>query len=413
MKSLLNIFTLYELLTKSSSSSAKYNREDIILKKVQVIVNYAYEHVPFYKEKYDNCNFHPKELKQFSDLKKIPPISKEELRDYMRVNPFENSKQLFVEATSGSTGVSFTLYRTSREKAYLNAKFIHALFKLGYKPFYNTFSISTPAQLRKRDSILQLIGILKRSSVSLEEKIEVIAHAFLKSKAELLYGYKTQLINLGQYLHVQNISFKNPKMVVVAGEIVDKNALQLLKSYFGDSISVIYGSIELNNMAYRQHFSEKYTINNKCQYLELLPLEQDGYGEICITDYRLKTLPLIRYKTGDLATVTHQNSLRFIDEIYGKIENKVITSYETIYDFTFIKIMDTIEGIERFKIIQTDKNSFDIMVQYAKSLDLTIKVYQAMSDKFGNKYTFTIKPVPFIQADKNGKLRLVQPLQQP
>lgn len=64
----------------------------------------AYEHVPYYHDLFDRFGFHPNEFNGISDLKELPVLEKEHLRE----NPafFENCerKTIYTSRTGGTTG---------------------------------------------------------------------------------------------------------------------------------------------------------------------------------------------------------------------------------------------------------------------------------------------------------------------
>ena len=51
------------------------------LKRLQKIVKYAYENVPFYKKKYDEAGVKPSDIKTLKDIEKLPFVTKTDLRD--------------------------------------------------------------------------------------------------------------------------------------------------------------------------------------------------------------------------------------------------------------------------------------------------------------------------------------------
>jgi phenylacetate-CoA ligase len=87
-------------------------RERAILRRLQEVCRYAYEHAPFYRRKWDAAGFHPNQLKSLEDFEdKVPVVTKKDLRDSQAAYPpfgdyicVPESEIFHVHGTSGTTG---------------------------------------------------------------------------------------------------------------------------------------------------------------------------------------------------------------------------------------------------------------------------------------------------------------------
>src|SRR5208337_3418842 len=82
-------------------------------KKLRAVLKHAYEHVPFYRRKFDEVGVRPEDIKSVEDLYKVPMTTKAEiqaspLNDVLANNI--NMKNCFKEVTSGSTGRPLTVF---------------------------------------------------------------------------------------------------------------------------------------------------------------------------------------------------------------------------------------------------------------------------------------------------------------
>lgn len=88
------------------------DREAAILKRLQEVCTYAYEHAPFYKKKWDEAGFHPSQLKSLEDFEeRVPVVKKADLRASQTAHPpfgdylcVPDSEVFHVHGTSGTTG---------------------------------------------------------------------------------------------------------------------------------------------------------------------------------------------------------------------------------------------------------------------------------------------------------------------
>jgi phenylacetate-CoA ligase len=91
---------------------AAAEREQAILRRLQMVCAYAYERAPFYRRKWDEAGFHPTQLKSLEDFEsKVPVVQKRDLREAQsRCPPFGDylcvpEQDVFhIHGTSGTTG---------------------------------------------------------------------------------------------------------------------------------------------------------------------------------------------------------------------------------------------------------------------------------------------------------------------
>ncbi len=86
-------------------------RKELILAKLKAQVAYAWERSPFYRRKWQAAGFHPEQLKTLEDIRRIPILTKDDLRkDQSEHPPFgsnlcvEPHEIIRIHGTSGTTG---------------------------------------------------------------------------------------------------------------------------------------------------------------------------------------------------------------------------------------------------------------------------------------------------------------------
>ncbi|PKL71012.1 MAG: phenylacetate--CoA ligase, partial [Methanobacteriales archaeon HGW-Methanobacteriales-2] len=90
---------------KAECMSVK-EKEELQLKRLQVVVKRAYENVPYYRQRLDEAGVSPEDIQTLKDLEKIPFTTKSDLRDAYPFGMFAVSTDDIVEihTTSGTTG---------------------------------------------------------------------------------------------------------------------------------------------------------------------------------------------------------------------------------------------------------------------------------------------------------------------
>ena len=105
-----------EELNKNQLMSERKIYENSMLK-LKKLLAYASSHSPFYQERLKDINL--AQIKTFNDLKTIEPVSKEELRDNVKL--IESTKPISKTTkakTSGSTGVPLVFPKDSIRRAF-------------------------------------------------------------------------------------------------------------------------------------------------------------------------------------------------------------------------------------------------------------------------------------------------------
>jgi phenylacetate-CoA ligase len=231
-------------------------------------------------------------------------------------------------------------------------------------------------------------------------------------EADVLYGYKSQLLQLGEFLIGNGVIFKQPRIVVVAGEIIDAISAKQLHTYFGEQVYIIYGSVEFNNMAYQKVAGQDYQVNEACNFIEQLPPLKSEIGEFIVTDFFLKTMPLIRYQIGDGGSISGSGQAKVITRIESKIDNYASTSFGKLYDFELIRLVSNFPSISRFQIWQKELDCFEILVVQVDSTFNKDVVETTIRASFDGKLKFKVILVDKILPEENGKLRLMVPLKE-
>ena len=85
------------------------------------VVRYAYEHVPFYRQRFDDIGLSPGDFHGPEDLPEIPLLEKDDIRaaGESMISDEYRVKDLRVNLTSGSSGLPLKIYE-SREAARRN-----------------------------------------------------------------------------------------------------------------------------------------------------------------------------------------------------------------------------------------------------------------------------------------------------
>ncbi len=100
---------------------APSQRERAIAERLHLVMQYAFEHAPFYRRKWDEAGIHPDQIRTLEDFERVPVVTKQELREAQeRAAPFgdylciRESEIHHIHGTGGTTGrpTAFAIGRT-------------------------------------------------------------------------------------------------------------------------------------------------------------------------------------------------------------------------------------------------------------------------------------------------------------
>ncbi|MBW2311511.1 MAG: phenylacetate--CoA ligase family protein [Deltaproteobacteria bacterium] len=122
---------------------------------IQAIVAWAYDNSPFYRRLYRDAGMEPGDIRRFEDIKKVPKIEKDMLREVQQHDPFPYGDILSVpiesvtafRQTSGTTGTPVYQAETWQDWEWWTESWCYILYSQGYRdtdrvfiPFgYNIF----------------------------------------------------------------------------------------------------------------------------------------------------------------------------------------------------------------------------------------------------------------------------------
>ena len=278
--------------------------------KFKKLLNFVFEnkHSIFYRLKYKRTNFNPdKDFNSINDVKKIPLLNKEELD---REDPF---KLLFipeeeievVSPTSGTTtGNPFVAFFSK------NILGPPKIAKVSYKKtliLMNPFRAPLLNLAYKQIKNVPLVGDIHNlpTSCQLASKLGI----------DHVYTTPTLAIMLKKYLVNYPDFQKNFRYLSIGGEIISREKRKLLRKLYPDKeILIEYGMSEVGGVPAAQcsALAQReevlfHTRTDDCYFEIINPATEEevsfgAQGELVLTNFQSLAIPLIRYKTGDMAS---------------------------------------------------------------------------------------------------------------
>jgi len=284
------------------------------LQHIQSILFHAYSTVPYYRQKFDELDFDPTTIKSLADFhKNIPFLTREDLAsnyDSLKSTSYGLLKS-YEGMTGGTTGASVRVL-FSLESNFIEWGYMHALWsRVGYSPNHRRVAlIGTPFQGNRRMTIclnpyhneLQL-SVLHLDEPTMAEYVK----SMKKFSPSFLYGFPSAWMVFGTFLNKENQIPKGIKAILCGSEQMTDDQRLFLESTFGCPVYSWYGQTEKVALAGECEHSYDYHLFFEYGYTELINEKGDviqdagQLGEIVATGFINHAMPLIRYRTGDMA----------------------------------------------------------------------------------------------------------------
>lgn len=394
--------------------------EAVQLSKLKRQVTRAWEHSPFYRERFTSAGFEPGGLKSTADLNRLPITTKAELQaagnDAFCID-MDLESCIWLK-TSGSSGSPLSLPFTSADKSRRVLKEIRALMANGYKVTDRMIIFVEPRCLVEKKNTLQKLGLLRRDYMSIFADPADQLNRIRTLNPQVIYGYTSSLRIIAEHLAVTREKIPMPKVLMTAAELLDPAARNLLKDGFGIEPVDFYGSMEFGWIGWQCHERRGYHINSDCLIVECLrdgrPVEPGEEGELVVTNLHSDAAPLIRYVSGDTGVLSSERcrcgrSLPILASLNGRLADCILLpDGRLLSPYTVTCTIEEIPGVGQFQVVQDSDGTVNIrLTPSSNTLDID-DVRTAVKDMLGEGVDVVVEVTSSLPLEPNGKFRVVK-----
>jgi len=358
---------------------------ELQLTKLRRLILHAYNHVPFYRRRMDDVGAHPLDIRTFDDLPSLPLLSKDNVREHLLFDLFADNHReadLLKVTTSGSTGEPFTTYA---DRYQLEARFATTLRALEWtgwrfgdrqaRLWHQTLGMSWSQIIRERIDAWFMRRLFIPAFEISPTNIEEFISAIRGHRPILVDGYAESLNFLAMYVSEGRSPGFSPRAIMSSAQALPRATRRAIEDGFATRVFDKYGSREFSGIAYQCGESEDHHVMDESYVVEVLvdgrPALPGEIGEVVITDLNNFSVPLIRYRIGDLAVEVDNSvpcpcgrAMRRIGEIQGRTQAIVHCANGTWLPGTFFAhfFKDHQALIRAFQIHQERKGEFTLKV---------------------------------------------------
>jgi phenylacetate-CoA ligase len=392
--------------------------------KLRDLIGFVAENSRFYRKVMQRAGVKPSDIKEVSDLKRLPYLEKDDIRNNLQeISPTHRKDlKLALKHTSGTTGTGMHFYWDSsaimKEYAFVTR---HRRWA-GVEPLdlQATFGGRIVVPISRKEPPFWRTNLAERQVFfSMYHVSKGNAPHYLKKLGDLrpifVQGYPSMLSTIATFSEEFGIPLSGPEAVFTSSETLLESQRALIEDAFQCKVFDWYGNSELC-ASIGQCERGKYHMNSEYGIVELdcdVHARERDTGEMICTSFINHGTPLLRYRIGDQIRLSSTKcpcgrGLPVVDSIIGRMDDIIVTPsgihvgrMDHIFkDALNIREAQVIqESIEELRVLVVPRGGFNTNDLRALDEEFRFRLGDGMSIKF--------ETVDMIPRESNGKFRSV------
>lgn len=391
------------------------------LDRLKALLKFAAENNEFYRRRFSELGFDPRDIVRLDDLNQLPVLTKDEIRESLsrRLSDGFDKDRTIAKRTGGSTGVPVHVWIDYEAGGWKKAAVERHNRWAGLEPGDRMAAVwgDTSAPMRPRE---RLRNALTARVVFLDtlkfddESIDRFLAAVRRNRTPILMGHGHSLYRLALYVRdsgVWNVCFRG--VISTAMGISDEER-KVVEETFHTRVFDRYGCEELSIIASQCELVNGMHIFAEGLIVESIDQSERRPGKLVITDLLNYAMPLIRYEVGDYGVLSREScpcgrGLPMLEKVAGR-EADFLYRTDGIPVFG-ISVLDTfaihIPGIKQVQIRQETLGRLDFTVVPDREFGQTsLAVLRRQIDQvFGPEMEHTVRVAERVEQTASGKYR--------
>ncbi|GAA1818510.1 phenylacetate--CoA ligase PaaK [Brevibacterium celere] len=339
-------------------------------------VSTVYEKVPFYRKAFDELGITPADITSLDDIAKLPFTSKQDLRDNYPFGLFAVPRDNVarIHASSGTTGLPTVVGYTQNDLDVWSDLIRRSIIGAGGRPgqmLHNAYGYGLfTGGLGVHGAERHGFTVVPISGGQTERQVQLIQDF----QPDIITATPTYLLTILDEFHRQGIDPTSTSLKVAicgAEPWTDEMRREIEKSFDIDAVD-IYGLSEVMGPGVACESAvtkDGPTIWEDHFYPEIVDpftgevLPDGEEGELVFTSLTKEALPIIRYRTHDLASLlpgTAHPNFRRISRITGRSDDLIIIRGVNVYPANVESVLFEFEHLSpHFQLVLTRPGRMD------------------------------------------------------
>lgn len=334
------------------------------LKGLQSTVKKVYDNVDFYKRKFDELGIKPEDIHTINDIEKLPFTIKKDFRDTypygLFAEPMENITR--IHGSSGTSGKPTIVGYTKKDLKDWGTIVARAIVAAGGKKsdvFHNAYGYGLfTGGLGLHQGAEELgVTIVPISGGNTERQITLIND--LKPRG--ICGTPSYILSIVEKMEDMGFdpSETNIEYGILGAEVWSEEMRTTLEKKLNFKAIDIYGlseimgpgvAIECHEEQDGLHIAEDHFYVEVINQDTLQPVEDGVSGELVFTSLQKEALPIIRYRTGDIASITREKckcgrTTTRMSRVKGRTDDMIIIRGVNVFPSEIERVLLQIRGL--------------------------------------------------------------------
>ncbi|ARF14193.1 phenylacetate--CoA ligase family protein [Sporosarcina ureae] len=352
---------MYNPEIESASISEKRELQLIGLKKT---VENVYENVGFYKQKFDELQIKPKDIRSLEDIKKLPFTKKKDFRDQYPYGlfaiPVDDVAR--IHGSSGTSGKPTIVGYSERDLKNWGILVARAIVAAGGRKsdvFHNAYGYGLfTGGLGLHQGADELgVATIPISGGNTERQITVIND--LKPRG--ICGTPSYVLSIIEKMEELGMDPRDTNLDygIFGAEAWSEEIRLKLENKLGIKAVDIYGLSEIMGPGVASecheaqdglHIADDHFFVEVINPDTLEPVADGELGELVFTSLQKEALPVIRYRTGDIASITHEKckcgrTTTRMSRVKGRTDDMIIVRGVNVFPSEIERELLQIEGL--------------------------------------------------------------------
>jgi len=421
--------TIFERRLRELMDSEKWSEAEIEAyqnEKLRELIRYAFENVPYYRERWKNLKLTPDDIRCREDLLKLPVLTKEDVRqncDRLLSQAVPRSDLIF-RHTSGTTGKALHFYVTKAKIAFQWALWWRHRLRFGIEPgaWHANFTGKRVVPLnQKQPPYWRWNRPMHQALLTMHHlapaKIGSIVEFLNSNQFKFYSGYPSIIHMLALHARDAGLTLQSPPRAVFTGA---ENMLDFqrrdIQAFTGAILTDQYGCSEGCGNASQ---CPQFVYHEDFEFGIMEGIERtpgaDARSIVC-TGFAADAFPFIRYEVGDIGVWQKQGAVcacgrqsKVLLNIQGREDDYVVTpegSRIMRFDYVFKDALH----MKEIQVVQERLGEITLRVvrreNYAASdeADMSREIHRWISPRLEVRYEY----VDEIEREPSGKFRAVR-----
>jgi phenylacetate-CoA ligase len=397
----------------------KQSLESLVKQKKVDLLRHAVQNVPYYK----SLRKHIDSQQQDISIADFPILEKDLIQSRCEELLFKDAEKLIKQSSSGSTGQQTSVFWSKKEQSIHRATQILWWEWAGYRmgdPILQTGITPNRGQLKMMKDKLFRTYYLSAFSHTREQVIAALLWA-KNQQAPVLAGYASSLYVIAQIAKESGIEVKF-KTAISWGDKLFPHYRAEIRNCFNCQVFETYASAEGLMIGAQMDLDYMYLMTPNI-LLEIVGDDDqavpDGQmGQVLVTNLNARSMPLIRYRIGDLAIklsdearpVNAKLPFPCLKKVIGRDTDIVRTpSGKFLVVHSFTGIFEFIPEIKQFCVIQNSLQG--ILIQYIPnasfSTGILIGIRERIQQELAEEFQIDFQKVDHITPSPSGKPQII------